>query len=256
MTSRNVIPILVVIVVLASLGAFVTWRLKGEHAARPAFHVAILHDRSESVRAGCESVVGLAQQALAEHGSGDITLTVLTTGDAASANEPVEIGHYSLSPSHRALEGRGTLVRKREELLQGLTARCTRVAPTQVSPIYLGLRRALEQLHAIGCEAPNECRLLAATDSKETVEPAIVAALRGEVAKDPASLLQNRDIPVLLCGLAETTAREDEPPSKKNMKKPAPVVDMTAVWRSVFSEPEFVRFEPYCFKGRVEEGAR
>lgn len=70
------------------------------HAARTrsTVQLEIVKDLSRSTTDGCETVIGLAESALAPEGvSAKSTLTVLLLGDAATANEPTLLESYPIS---------------------------------------------------------------------------------------------------------------------------------------------------------------
>jgi hypothetical protein len=82
------------------------------HYSKPrdrAVHTAIVYDRSESPRDGCDSIRKLTEAGLSltEGRRADCTIKIFATGDKASANEPVTVRLDSLpKKSGRVLEGK------------------------------------------------------------------------------------------------------------------------------------------------------
>jgi hypothetical protein len=222
----------------------------------------ITYDRSVSIGDGCSSVLGLVERVWQDEG-GDSRppVLILTTGDATSANEPVELARIELTTSKRVLEGRKAEASRRAATLASLTTTCAELERTNASPIFLSVKRSLEQTLASGCDAAHACRVWIVTDGQENEEPWFRKSLEdGKAAKSgrPAPL-DNRNVQVTLCGFADTQGEVREGTSKRKLtrKRLAQDADLvTALWRSVFVEPERVVFEPLCPKGSAVTEAR
>src|SRR6185503_9092989 len=149
MNKQKVVVVLVLSVGIFGLGF---WRWKAAGKTRPA-HCVVVFDRSKSIASGWECTVQLARYALNSPYLGrNSTLTVTATGDASTANEPIFVASYEVPVLRRVLEGRNTTASKREELLADLKAKCELPCRTKTSPIYLAIKRAVEQLRAAGCD--------------------------------------------------------------------------------------------------------
>jgi hypothetical protein len=231
---------------------FVGWRV---HAVRTqaAPHVEIVEDPSLSHAEGCEAMLGLAEQALRAEGvSSRSTLTVLVLGNEATANEPWRLGRYAIPTTRKALEGRAANLRRQQDVLRDIWSKCQTVRRTTISPIFLGVKQAIADLRAQGCTGTSRCRLLVDSDLEENAETSIEKSLnspRGGTRILP-SPINNEGIEVDFCGLAVTAGRIVDP-SGRETRKASPRNSsredrLRQVWRTLFTRPEAVRFEPYC----------
>jgi hypothetical protein len=240
----------------ASVG-FVAWRV---HALRnqAAPHFEIVEDPSLSHEEGCEALLGLAQQALHTEGvSPNSSLTVLVLGDEATANEPWQLGTYSIPTSRKVLEGQAANLKRQEGVLHDIWNKCQTVHRTTISPIFLGVKQAIADLHAHGCSATSHCELFVDSDLEENVETSIKKSLNnpsgGTHTLPPP--INNEGIDVNFCGLAVTAGRIVDP-SGREIRKASPRNSrhedrLRQVWRTLFAKPEAVRFEPYCPQHRA-----
>lgn len=232
--------------------AFVAWRV---HAVRTqdAPHFEIVEDPSLSHEQGCASLLGLAEQALhAEGVSRNSTLTVLVLGDQATANEPWRLGTYAIPMTRKVLEGRTANRRRRQDVLHDIGNRCQAVRPTNISPIFLGVKQAMADLRAQGCSATSHCELFVDSDLEENVETSIKKSINnhGGGTRILPSPINNAGINVAFCGLAVTAGRIVDP-SGREIRKASPRNSrrdhrLRQTWLSLFTKPEAVRFEPYC----------
>ena len=237
--------------------AFGYWRYNAARLARNVTHVVIVRDPSASTADGCGSVVGLADRALKTPGLARVaTITLLAIGDEETAHEPRLLGEFRVPEVRRVIEGKRAAVRQREELFAGLRARCEEARQTQVSPVFLGTKRGVERLRSVGAEGDNKI-LYVQTDGEETADPQIKRALNGAPAgglKLPGPI-QNDGVSVVICGLAETTGQTTNVEGKLRRltrpRDPRHADRMTAVWKSLFTNPELVSLEPYCQKPQV-----
>src|SRR6266849_5317734 len=115
-----------IILCVVSVG-FVGWRvyvLKN----RETTHFGLVEDPSLSHPEGCESLLGLAEKVLSTDGiSPDSTLTVLVIGDETTANEPWQLGMYSIPMTRKVLEGRIANSRRRQAVLHDIWSKCQAV---------------------------------------------------------------------------------------------------------------------------------
>jgi hypothetical protein len=225
------------------------WRacvLRGHEAP----HFEIVEDLSLSHPDGCDSLLGLAEEALRFKdvlpGS---TLNVLVIGDEATGNEPWRLGSYLIPTTRKAIEGRAGDLRRQQEILQDLSARCRAARRTQSSPIFLGVKQGLADLRSQGCGPTSHCELFVDSDLEENVEAAISSALNGSGKHGPIPTVDNKGIDIVFCGEAVTSARPGH--SKRENCRGLPRTAnrenrLRQTWSSVFTAPERVRFEPYC----------
>jgi len=236
---------------LGSVG-FVAWRVQAVRT-RETPHFEIVKDPSASHGGGCESLVGLTGHVLQENAAGPgSTVTVLILGDQSTANEPWRMGSYSVPTVRKVLEGRSVKLRQEQQILRDISGKCQALRRTTISPIFLGVTRAVADLHARGCKATSLCRLFVDTDLEENVEPAIKKAFLKNDGLRHISLspLDNTGIGVIFCGIAVTDGRirdRAESAARQLMTRDSDRVKRTQeIWRSLFAEPGTVRFEPYC----------
>lgn len=232
---------------------FVVWRV---HAARSQDvpHFAVLDDQSFSYTGGCLATVGLAEQiSNAPNASQGSTLTMLALGDGRSANEPQQLGTYSIPRSRQVIEGAHANARHRQELLLDIWDKCNSAGGISTSPIFLGVKQSIASLRSKGCKESSHCQLLVSSDLEENVEPAIKERLNHRNSKrELPTRLDNRGIGVVFCGFA-ATAGVIEDASGREIRKATPRNPgredrIQETWRSLFTSPVGVVFEPYCPK--------
>jgi len=231
---------------------FVGWRVH-VHASQGPIHVEIVFDASLSHPEGCQSLVALAEQSLRTNGvSKDSTITILVLGDASTANEPWQLGRYSFPVTTKALEGKIASTRRQAGLLSDIQHKCETIRRTPISPIFLGVKQAVADLYAHGCNAASHCRVFVDSDLEENAEMSVKDALnRARNTKFALpTALDNQGVEISFCGLA-VTARRIVNSSGKKIHRPLPHDQghedgLRQVWRSLFTQPELVTFEPYC----------
>jgi len=243
-----------IVLCVASAG-FVGWRIYALKTSDTP-HFEVLLDPSISHPEGCEPLVGLAEQALHTKGvSSRSTLTVLVIGNRATAFEPWQLGTYSFPTTRRALEGRAANLQRRQDLLNDIRTKCQTIHGTTSSPIFLGVKEAISDLRATGCGESSHCKLYVDSDLEENVETSINQRLNrtndgGRILPQP---IDNDGIDVAFCGLAVTTGRYDGSSSggfrEAPPQSPSRQDRLRETWRSLFTNPETVSFEPYCPKG-------
>src|SRR5207253_1028748 len=79
-------------------------------------NVVMIIDMSDSKRAPCEDAATITRNILDQPYGRHSSLLVITTGDAASANEPRILGSYALPSTGRVLEGHGRVKQERKQL--------------------------------------------------------------------------------------------------------------------------------------------
>jgi hypothetical protein len=231
---------------------FVGWRVHVlANYSAPQF--AIIVDPSLSHPESCDSLLGLADQVLHSDGiSRDSTLTVFVLGDASTANEPWRLGRYSIPVTRRVLEGKTSNQQRLNELLADIRHKCGEIRRTNISPIFIGVKQVVGDLHAHECKESSHCRVFVDSDLEENVETPIMSALdrTGKTILKLPEPLDNHGIEVSFCGLAVTTGRIVNPQGKETRRAlprdPGRDDRLRQVWRSLFTQPELVRFESYC----------
>jgi hypothetical protein len=250
--------IALMLLAVVTVAAFVAWRVL---VMRNGFvnHFGILHDPSFSYTGGCESAVGSAEEILRGPGvSPRSKLILLVLGDGATANEPRELGRYDMPISRKVIEGRKANKWRQAILLREISKTCNSVRPTSVSPIFMGVRQAIADLRAEGCREGSHCELRVDSDLEENVEGGIKSALNRTPRRNPLpAALDNDGIDVTFCGYAATAGRIVEPTRREVRtfagRNPVREDRMQQIWRSVFMDPERVKFEPYCPKPKNPE---
>src|SRR5712692_4139261 len=142
--------VIVLLAGIASIG-FIGWRV---HAMRKQTvnHFAVVGDASLSYTGGCASLVGSAEELVrVSQASRGSTLTVLMTGDAASANEPRELARYLVPASRKIIEDRHANEHRQSEILRDIAAKSHAVAPASISPVFMGVKEAIASLRAQEC---------------------------------------------------------------------------------------------------------
>ena len=226
----------------ATIGGTVAWRVVDRPEAKRTDGV-IVCDNSQSVVDTTSSCVGLVAEALSRpHLAKGATLQILTLGDAKDGNEPIRVATYTVPYSRRALEGKKALAQRRQQLLDDLKDRVRQLPRTATSPIFLAAKRALEQVVST-CRPSDECFVSIRSDLLETAEPLIRQALKTTRPIKQLPRLPNDGVQVNVCGLAEADGTIESKQPLHDVRHSDRVVE---VWRSTFSAPALVRFEPYC----------
>jgi len=230
-------------------GGFLSWRYLTFHNLTLSQVVEVL-DRSESVTELNRGAQAILRRSLELPGMRKgSSVTVLATGEATTANEPVLVVRYEVPVSRQALEGKAKALARKEELTRDLAARLKGLKRTRVSPIFIAVKRGVEQLRARGCTADTPCYLFVKTDGEELADPGIRDALRGRATKGrlPA-LIHNEGIQVVFCGISETAGEVREGGIKQSytQSRDSGLDRVRDVWMRLFASPEKVSFEPFC----------
>jgi hypothetical protein len=216
-------------------------------------HAVVIDDWSESTLSDCSKTVELGRKAInspqMEQGS---TVTFLLTGDAATANEPRNLGAFPVPVSMKALEGEHISSEDQEKILSVVKAKCEQTPPAQTSSIFLAFKSGAELLRNQGCKlGAAKCQIFVQSDLQENTESQIKAALSGSAGalkKLPAPI-DNRGIRVTVCGIAETkgTVTENKKARTLTPNRTAQQSDLIRhVWSGLFAEPQLVSFNPFC----------
>jgi hypothetical protein len=131
-----------------------------------------------------------------------------------------------------------------KDYLDAIRRECERIPPSQSSPVYMGLKRMVEDATVGGARG----YVLAKTDLQETTIPAISKALNeplGSPLKGLPPRIENQHVDVFICGVAQTRGivggktltRPRGPESSERLVK---------VWKSLFTHPELVVIVGYC----------
>jgi hypothetical protein len=246
--------ILTVLTVLTTLlaggSAFYYYRVR---TAVPPANGDVVRDVSESVLSDCDCTTAMVRQAFKQRnlikGS---KLTVIATGDRSTADEPVSVASYDAPSTRQAIEGRRSIRRKHDALLQDLHQKCEQLPKTKRSPIVLAIRRAIEGLKAEGCKPYSGCFVFVQSDGLENsdVRVRLLLATNNDSAL-PRPLIDNDGIDVVFYGLSDTSGEEPSPGKNRQIARPRNAVRvdrLEAVWRSIFTHPERLSFQPFCPK--------
>jgi hypothetical protein len=211
--------------------AFVAWRVYGALHAAPPTQVAVVIDASNSMQANCAEVVAAIQGPMDSHGvRPGSTVTIIRTGDASTRLEPQLIFNEAIpiaagtGPFGDEKKAR----QKRAEFLERAEAACAGIEPTKTSPVIKAVRRAVQQLKALGCPREAGCILIVYSDLQDTDE------LSGRRVDAQPRVIDNAGINVMLCGVTRTV--EDGYGVETD--------DLLETWRALFTEP--VRLAPFC----------
>jgi len=243
--------ILYTLLFCAASTGFVGWRLYAVRTqATP--HYEILEDPSLSHVQDCEAMVALAERAVHADVTANSTLTILVVGDQSTANEPWRLARYPIPTTRKAIEGRNAILRRQQDLLLDVLRKCRTIHRTTISPIFLGIKQALADLRAQGCDGTSHCQLFVDSDLEENVETSIFKRAEAIDRRTPIPprLLDNNGIAVSFCGFTATVSHLTDSSGREIRRASArgPERDdrLTAAWKSMFSETEGVAFDPYC----------
>ncbi|HWX42824.1 MAG TPA: hypothetical protein VN345_16860, partial [Blastocatellia bacterium] len=142
----------------------------------PIAHVEILVDRSFSEREG-ECLTATERSIITADPLNLATVTVLATGDKATANEPIEVAHYQITDAHRILDARRTAELQRTKALADVAARCEELPKSEESAILVGVKRAVEHLQRADLGNSSIGYLHVLTRGDDNVDPDIARAL-------------------------------------------------------------------------------
>ncbi len=242
---------------LCAVGAFGYWRYKEADLAKPAAHVVIIRDLSDSIPDDCAPVVNLTKRALTLDGvGGSSTITLLGTGSKATANEPQKLEQLLVPDIKLVIEGKRRADQRRSELIDKMKGRCAETRTTKASPIFQAVKRGVEHLQGLG-NGEAQRYLFVQTDGEEYANTQIMKALNQRPGTKLAlpSPINNEGVRVVFCGIAETTVDMSaggklRPPAEDRAER------RREVWGGLFVRPELVSFEPFCGEmGRNDVGS-
>jgi len=239
---------------------FVGWR---EHISKTQKinHAELVVDRSVSNTNDCSTLIGVAQRAIhMDVLSAGSVLTIVVVGDEKTAHEPWRLATYDIPKTTRAIENPKTHLRKEYMLLEDLRNKCINVRATTISPIFIGVKQAIADLHARGCGSNSQCQLFAITDGEENVESSVKHSISGtsNMNQSLSASLNNEGIHVTFCGLAALAGRIVDPAGRE-IRKVQPHDSnrddrLRKTWSALFTTPANVTFEPYCPQTTELEG--
>lgn len=235
-----------------SLGVLL-WRYQARQN-RHACHGAIVSDWSESTGEPLPSVLGVADRLLHDPNLSQdgATLAILVTGDEKSANEPVMVADYPVPINRRALEGRHAADEKKQDIVEDLRTRLSKLPRTKRSPIFLAVKRGLEHLRSLGCTENGNCIFVVQTDGQENVQQEIKQALQGAAENSLAGSLHSTGIKITFCGIAETaglTKTVAGAERRLTRNRDSESTDrLQKVWGSLFAGGDEIVWQPFCCK--------
>ena len=240
---------------------FAAWRYTEYRHAPPAPQGALLRDRSDSNLGGCDDLAEMGREMLDsfEFKKGS-SIAVLVSGDDKTADEPVLLGSFDVPLSQRVADGRSKFVQQRQDLLAAVKRRCVEAGQADRSPVYMAIRRAVEYLHAKGCDGRSPCVLYVQSDLEELSEKRIKELLNdsGAASKAPRAPslptpIDNSGVEVRICGLSETAGTTKASGDKQRRVTPrhdAQRADrIQSVWERLFTLPQSVSFNSLCPRG-------
>ncbi|HJQ69592.1 MAG TPA: hypothetical protein VKA70_11500 [Blastocatellia bacterium] len=254
--SKNLKIIILLLICSAAVIGVGFWRYSVAGKSKAA-HSVIIRDRSDSVPSGCDCTQALSGRAFSDpqNGAGS-TVTVTVTGDATTAGEPKLVASVEVPSTRQVLEGRGASVQQKEKLLDDIKTACENMPQTKVSPILIAVKRGIEHLRSRGCGPESECSVYVQTDLEETGDPQLSAALKSTSGNKQAlaSPVNNEGIKIVITGIAETASISVGADRKvyqltrpRNLQR---IEYLQSVWKSLFSNPDRVTFEPHCIRER------
>lgn len=249
-------------IILTAFAVFAVWRYQRYRQLPSPPQAVILRDPSDSGLSSCNEVRAMANELLTSNqlapGS---AIALMTTGDSSTAQEPVLLDSFEIPTTQRITEGRAKISEMQKELLDKVKQRCEQKGITKESPIYLGMRRAIEYLRAKGCNGKQDCILYVQSDLEELSEPKIKELLKENSlsAKKQAAMetqlplpIDNAGVKVNICGISETTGTITNSSGKQQTLTPTRdgrrADRITEVWTKLFTNPQIITFGTHCPK--------
>jgi hypothetical protein len=209
-------------------------------------------DISDSVKRNCGCLVTEIRKKFNAPTMAKGSVTIIASGTDATADEPSLIAAYDVPSTRKVVEGSKATQRKQDTLLADLARKCEALPVTKRSPITLLVRRGLERLRHAGCgpHLPG-CELAVQTDGEETAEGSVKKLLAGsDSLKGTKPLFDNTGITVTFINLSETVGTKTDAAGGRQRltanHDSAKAQRLQDVWRSLFTQPDGVRFEPFC----------
>jgi hypothetical protein len=261
MKNKLLIVIASFVILFAAIGIvmFGSWRYRKYRQTPSPMHAVVLRDRSDSDVSACSDLVAMGKELLVTSPFvANSTIAVMVTGDDSTAGEPVLLDVLDVPTSQRVMEGRSAITQRQQALLDRIKQRCEEARQTNQSPIYMAIRRAVEYLHAHGCDARNTCVVYVQSDLEELSEKSIKELLNGGSRSGRKPLtpqlparIDNVGIAVRICGLSETTGtiRVGNRQRTLTPTHDAQRVDrIRSVWEKLFTQSDLVEFSSHCPK--------
>jgi len=235
----------------AAIVAFLLWRSSVIPVA-PGY-AGILVDQSDSRKKVCDQVGTIAEVLMQDPRMGrGSTITLFSTGDSESANEPIHRGSFTLPDTRGTMGGPEDAVIKRKEFVDGLTARCIEIPETNASPLFQGMMRVVEFLKEQDKRPNAHLTLYTLTDGEETEIKEIKQAFNQKPGSPVIlpSVIENDRVTVQICGIAQTIGTvidtNGTPQTKTRIRTPLRADREGEVWIHAFSQKEMVRISPFC----------
>jgi hypothetical protein len=219
-------------------------RLRAMHQLKNAFKTARSLSTVEcaTVRKDCDGMVGAISDALSNLPRGrDSRAFLISLGGFATRFEPqLEVDLALPRRATGPVRGRGDAT-----ILETFTKKCHALTPANGGAIFRAVRIGLAEVESRCAGAPDcQAKLFVATDGEENIAIDAYIALEGSGKNTAVKRLVN-DLPGLqtvFCGYVSTSeggvARTNDA-----------LLDR---WRSLFTHPENVQFQPYC-GGRADK---
>ena len=239
--------VLALAVLSASSLACLAWR--GQVARAEPWVMAVLIDASESGYASCEGLAARAVE-MADRVPGS-SISWFVTGDPASANEPVPVRMPEMPfASRRIMEGIEVHESRVRDYLGEIGGVCANLPAKGSSPTYLGVRRVVEHVRAVGTPGIHRV-VIVESDLEETAIGPLANALHEQpgapLSDDLPPAINGGGVTIIFCGYAETKGEVD---GGARHLTPARGLGggerVIEVWRSLVVDFDSVSFEPFC----------
>lgn len=233
----------VALIILVTFTVFITSAFQNG-CSRAGAHIGIVYDVSDSRLRDCECLkMQVEQWQSTENITLQSTITLFATGDKTTADEPLLIRQFKAQMNPKVIEGRKKGELSKQDLLNRLKVECDKLSVTTRTPLYLAIKRALEDLRAKGCNPDSNCQLQIISDGEEESEKAIRLAFEVKQSKEPLpSKLDNEGIRVIFIGFAEVNGRVISTRNSQHADR------KQQVWKGLFTGPDLVSFQPHCTK--------
>jgi len=136
----------------------------------------------------------------------------------------------------RIFNGKQHQSEEERAFVQRIEERCRAVSTTRISPIYVGIQDAIEQLRVLQPQVA-ERLLTVISDLRENVDPRLRKALTQPLGtRSPLPQpVNNVGVTITLCGYAQTRANQSIQADR-----------LIEVWTQLFTDPSRVSFGPFC----------
>jgi hypothetical protein len=230
-------------------GACVGAALVGEFAlAVPPAQFEGGIDLSRSVARDCGGLAGETRRAIAQGGAQEgSSLALLGLGSSALNPEPVRLFEQAIPVLSDAPFGKDEagFAARNKAVFEGFQRACEAAPESKDTPLLGLVARGIADLRSRGCAVKGLCYFVIQSDLEDDTDPrlraAIARATKGPSASLPADLagsIENAGIRMMFVGTSEVRAR-------RSRKHAAPEA-LAALWKSLFTHPELVSFQPYC----------